>query len=172
MDLSSPTFGRCPFLRYCFSAANTSIYTLLWNPVDRSLQSVFLIGIWLFDRLLTENTTGEQEGQRKEKGLISSCWLCPNNRCNSSYFYSVTFWCSQNQLHYIPSNIPASNRYCHLLTGLNFKPSGSLSNFLGTNNSKRFPSSTQPQAGKYSYHYSLCLNAVPPFLLFDSLATI
>lgn len=163
MDLSSPTFGWCPFLSYCFSAANTSIYTLLWNPVDRRLQIVLLIGIWLCDRLLTEDTTGEQEGQRREKGLISFCWLCPNNRFNGSYFYSVTLWCSQNQPHYILLNIPASDRYCHLLTGFNFKPSESLSNCLGTNNSKLFPLSIQPQAGNYSCHYSLCLNAVLPF---------
>lgn len=61
----------------CLSAANKSIYPLLWNPVDRCLQTVFLIGIWLFDSLLTEDTIGDKKARGGRKDSFPPAGFAP-----------------------------------------------------------------------------------------------
>lgn len=171
---SCPQFGLCPFFSCCLSAANPSFCPLLWNLVDKNLQTMFLLCIWLPASSINRGHQKElghlEEGERTQSSCLLAvpvCWLQQN--CSSSCQQHLVLLC-----HFLM--LPESTSLCPLqytssrqvvppLYRLEFQPLkvGSLSNFLGTNNSKLFLLFFQSLSGSSSYHYSFCLNAVSPF---------
>lgn len=132
----------------------------------------------LYSSLASSSLTGSTNtGRQKGTGRIQegerTYFLCL--ACCSCLFAlttgsaAVIFWSCQDQLHYVPSNIPASGRECHLLQARILNPRALISQILIIQNSPLYPFSTRVVTVPTIIP---CLNAVFSFLRSDSLTTV